>query len=353
MKAHVVALALCLGSLGFSETQLVYPWVTNNSQFKSQLIIVNTTSEDALVLLEAQRADGTIESVERTVGAFQQLVESTETLFATLGEGAGYAVTLSSEVDGLQGAMVVAGTGSASGDSPAQANPLPMGQGSMNLLFSFLPIPDDPVAASAPVVVNAGDQLAQVEFFGFQDGERFVSDTIVDLNPGQPFAALTSSLFPDLAGNVFVVASSDQPLLGMAFIFNNQREPSMAPAQAIQEVPGGLDPSGSTYSFSTDVWEGIIQNSCAVSSCHGNGAVSGGMNLDRDNMLQNTVNVVSSQDSSRFRINPGNAEESYLYRKIDPNLSHSGAAMPRNAPSLSSAELEIIRTWINEGAQDN
>jgi len=328
--------------------------VTNNSLFKSRMIVINSTDQTVTITLTAQRADGSNEQVSREIAAFGQLVESTETLFETLGEGPGYAVTLTSQADGLQGAMVVSGTGSSSGDSPAQANPMSLSQASKAVLFSYLPIPNDPVAASAPVIVNVGVSEAEVRFFGYQDGDRFESNTVANLQPGMPYAVLTGTLFPDLIGDIYVVASSEQNMLGMAFLFNGSREPSMSAALGIASVPLGNEVEEEfTYSFSQDVWLGIVQNSCALSGCHGNGSASQGLNLDQANMLQSTINIPASQDSSRFRINPGNAEESYLYRKVDPNLSHSGSMMPRGGSPLSESELEIIRTWINEGAPDN
>ena len=337
----------------FGDTELVYPWVTNNSLFKSKIIIVNPSDQTITVGLSAQRADGSNEKVSREITAYGQWVESTETLFETLGEGPGYAVTLTSLGDGVQGGMVVSGTGSSSGDSPAQANPMSSSLGSMVVLFSYLPIPNDPVAASAPVVVNVGASTAEVHFYGYQDGNRFESDTVVNLQPGMPYAALTGDLFPDLVGDIYVVASADQMLLGMAFLFNGLREPSMSEALPITSVPLGNESNSFTYSFSQDVWAGIIQNNCAVSGCHGNGSSQFGLNMDLPNMYNNTVNVLAAQDSGRFRINPGNAEESFLYRKVDPSLSQAGSPMPLNRTPLNSSQLEVLRTWINEGAPNN
>ena len=43
----------------------------------------------------------------------------------------------------------------------------------------------------------------------------------------------------------------------------------------------------------------------------------------------------------------GNANKSLLVKKI------STGAMPKRGPQLTPAQIQIIRDWINAGAQDN
>ena len=47
----------------------------------------------------------------------------------------------------------------------------------------------------------------------------------------------------------------------------------------------------------------------------------------------------------------GNADESGLVDKIEPNPDH-GSRMPIGG-TLTNSEIQTIRTWINEGAKNN
>ncbi len=229
----------------FAQTDLIYPWVTNNSTFPGQVIVNNLNGETVTVTLTATRADGTTETSTRDIDAYAQLVSDSVNLFPTLGAGSGYAVQLTSDASNIKGALVVTGTQSSSGSSPAQADVLESSSASTTILYNFLPLSS---GFSAPVVVNMGDATAQVTFHAFQDGFLAGTSDPIDLEPSHPFAALTTDLFPDLTGEAYLVAEGDQNLVGMSFIFNDQREPSMSAATAISAVPEappvGVSPEG-------------------------------------------------------------------------------------------------------------
>lgn len=202
---------------------------------------------------------------------------------------------------------------------------------------------------SAPVVLNLGGVTADVTFHGYQNGQKIGTFSIL-VDPLQPYANVTSAMFPGVSGDVYVVAESDFPMLGMAFIFNAETEPSMANA-----VPFGFVPEPMTaamVSFSMDV-QPIFSASCALSSCHSGSTPEAGLNLSANSAFGEIVNVKSAQ-SPLDLVEPGQPENSYLYLKIDDNpTNNSQSRMPRNRPPLDDSQIAIIEAWIREGAMNN
>lgn len=346
---------LCVGSSWAFQTDVVMPWVTNNDTFGSLVVVNNLNDAPANVTLKATRINGSTDTFNQTIPALGQLVMTSAELFTAIGKGAGYAVRLTSDSDNIHAGWVVIGTESASGSSPAQADPVPVSEASNILLYNFFTLGGN--GFSAPVAVNLDNSEAVTTFIAFQNGDQVAA---VERNiPGNtPFTELTSSLFPGLTGDIYVVAVTDKPLVGASFIFNEFIEPSMASAIPLDAVPGPMDPPA-TVSFVNDV-QPIFNANCANGVCHFNGNSSGGLQLDPDLAYDETVNVLSDVPfppyNGLFRIEPFNVEDSYLFRKLLPNEGdnvYTGNRMPNNSPPLSDAEIETIRTWILEGAQDN
>ena len=106
------------------------------------------------------------------------------------------------------------------------------------------------------------------------------------------------------------------------------------------EIEGGNEPGGggtTTVSFQLDILP-IFELDCI--RCHGGG---GGLNLD------SYEGVIAGGNSGAIVI-PGNGGQSLLPRRLDGTAPPT---MPLDAPALTSAEVDRIRTWIDEGAQDN
>ena len=243
MLKKTIFAVMFLTTLGAqAQSEGIFPWVTNNTLFRGQLVLANLNDHEVEIILVATRADGSEEQVARTIEPFGQLVESTGSLFSRLGEGPGYRVALTSSDDHVDAALIISATGSASGSSPAQAEMISSADAHPTLLFPFLPISEQ--GSSAPVVVNTADSPALVKFHAFQNGEKLATSETFTIGNGRPFAETTANLFPGISGDIYVVAEGDAPLLGAAFIFNEQREPSMSGARAIPFVPqGGSDPA--------------------------------------------------------------------------------------------------------------
>lgn len=113
--------------------------------------------------------------------------------------------------------------------------------------------------------------------------------------------------------------------------------------------PGGpVDPSATFGRVQSEVFT----PSCALSGCHDASGRQEGLVLSAGSAYAMTVGRPSSQLPSLQRITPGSPENSYLYRKVT-GASISGERMPFGGPSLSDAQLRLIRDWILRGAPND
>jgi len=95
----------------------------------------------------------------------------------------------------------------------------------------------------------------------------------------------------------------------------------------------GGDNSNCVYYF-TEI-QPIFDNNC--SGCHPN---SGGLNLS------SYANLMDGGNSGAV-IDPGNHAGSYLWQRVD------NGSMPMSNPDLSTEQVNLIKQWIDQGAQDN
>lgn len=105
-----------------------------------------------------------------------------------------------------------------------------------------------------------------------------------------------------------------------------------------------------TPSFAADILP-ILTTSCAKSPCHDETA-SAGLRLTSAVAYSNLVDVISSEDNSKKRIDPGDAQNSYLIMKLEGRQT-VGERMPRGEAALPSSQIQLIRTWIDDGAPNN
>ncbi len=112
-----------------------------------------------------------------------------------------------------------------------------------------------------------------------------------------------------------------------------------------QEVP-----QQATFS---NIQTGIFNTSCAVSNCHLGSSAPFGLDLSEGKSYGNLVNVSSAEVPSLLRVNPNNAEDSYLIRKIEGASGIVGQRMPLGRDPLSAEQINLIREWINNGAPNN
>ena len=86
--------------------------------------------------------------------------------------------------------------------------------------------------------------------------------------------------------------------------------------------------------------------------CHGDDVAEAGLNLAEGKSFASLVNVPSTQVALDL-VEPNDAENSYLIHKLDGRDGIVGDRMPYDAEFLSEADIEVIKQWINDGAQDN
>lgn len=91
---------------------------------------------------------------------------------------------------------------------------------------------------------------------------------------------------------------------------------------------------------------------CSAVGCHGSIAPQQNMILTSDRAYGMIVNVTSVEDPSLKRISPGDAPNSYLYRKIT-GVGITGDRMPLGGPFLSDAQTALVRDWIRRGAPND
>lgn len=99
-----------------------------------------------------------------------------------------------------------------------------------------------------------------------------------------------------------------------------------------------------------EVQDQVFSQSCV--GCHGGSGPAAGLNLEEANAFDNIVNVPSSQVPSLLRVEPGNADDSYLLVKItgSERMAPGTFQMPIGQ-ELSSEHIGLVRRWIDGGAE--
>jgi len=125
------------------------------------------------------------------------------------------------------------------------------------------------------------------------------------------------------------------------------------PTDPVGNNNGGDGGDGPTVkadpSFAADIWDVLQRNSCTSSACHGTG--QGGLVMSSAaGAYTNLVNV-ASPTTGEVRVIPGNANDSYLVKKLEGRQS-AGNRMPVGG-QLSDTDLTNIKNWINQGAKNN
>ena len=64
------------------------------------------------------------------------------------------------------------------------------------------------------------------------------------------------------------------------------------------------------------------------------------------------VNVASVGEPNEVRVIPGNAQDSYVVKKVEGRQT-VGAQMPLGMTPLDAIDLANLRNWIAQGAQNN
>jgi hypothetical protein len=83
--------------------------------------------------------------------------------------------------------------------------------------------------------------------------------------------------------------------------------------------------------------------------CHAGATAPRGLRLDAGNSYALLVGVASGEVPTVQRVQPGNPAASYLIQKLEGTAT-VGARMPLGGPFLPQSTIDIISTWIRNGA---
>jgi hypothetical protein len=109
-----------------------------------------------------------------------------------------------------------------------------------------------------------------------------------------------------------------------------------------EQVGGGaLEP---TF---VSIQQHVFIPTCA--QCHSGAAAPLGLRLDEADAYAALVNAPSVEAPAILRVQPGDADASWLVQKLEGTAS-VGARMPLDAPPLPAATIAVIRQWITDGA---
>ena len=85
--------------------------------------------------------------------------------------------------------------------------------------------------------------------------------------------------------------------------------------------------------------------------CHIGAGAPEGLQLDEAHSYALLVGVPSTEQPNVLRVKPGDPDNSYIVQKIEGAPSISGVRMPFGGPYLPQSTIDVIRTWITNGAQ--
>lgn len=110
-------------------------------------------------------------------------------------------------------------------------------------------------------------------------------------------------------------------------------------------------------SFKADV-QPVLNTYCVA--CHQYGASQAGLNLEQGEAWFNLVNISSTQ-STLVRVRPGELKQSYLVHKLlgtHVSVGGVGARMPLSGgivgtSLISAEEIDLIQSWVLQGAKNN
>ena len=114
---------------------------------------------------------------------------------------------------------------------------------------------------------------------------------------------------------------------------------------------GGGPPVDPTATF-TRVQAEVFTPTCAVLGCHDAIGRQENLILAPGRAYEQIVNQGSVQMSSLRRVQPGDPNNSYLYRKLT-GVGIVQERMPQFGPPLPEDKLALVRDWIRRGAPND
>lgn len=115
-------------------------------------------------------------------------------------------------------------------------------------------------------------------------------------------------------------------------------------------------PIRDVLSYRSDVAP-IFRANCSLSGCHDSASRQADLDLTQPFDVEfGAVGVRALEVVGALRIKPGDASASYLMAKVlgqQEAFGGGGERMPYGGSPLSAEATEVLRQWINDGAQNN
>jgi len=115
-------------------------------------------------------------------------------------------------------------------------------------------------------------------------------------------------------------------------------------------INGGGGGGGGGSALTPDlqsIQENVFTPICTA--CHAGAAAPLGFRLDAASAYAMLVNAPSVEVPALLRVSPGNPDSSYLIQKLEGHAA-VGGQMPLGQAPLPQATINVIRTWIQNGA---
>ncbi len=114
--------------------------------------------------------------------------------------------------------------------------------------------------------------------------------------------------------------------------------------------PGAEEPDPSA-TFAR-VQNEVFTPSCARAGCHAGAAPQAGLDLSDGRAYASTVGVPAAQRSGLARVDPGDAERSYLVKKVRGDADIAGSPMPPTG-ALPAERVKLVVDWVRRGAPND
>ncbi len=126
---------------------------------------------------------------------------------------------------------------------------------------------------------------------------------------------------------------------------------SDSPTAPTAPTPPTTTPTPGALTATLSSIQSVVFNDSCIGH-HGDHATDADLDLREGQAFSNLVNRQSVQVALDL-VEPNDAENSYLIHKLDGRAGIVGDRMPPAGPFLSQADIDVIKQWINAGAQNN
>jgi hypothetical protein len=156
-------------------------------------------------------------------------------------------------------------------------------------------------------------------------------------------------------------ADSHRATLAVMRVFGATLTTVVALSWACADFESTVDPTGglpdvevATPSFASDI-QPIFTRRCAIGGCHTVLSRKAELVLQQGYAYDSIVSVESFLNPDFFRVEPGNAADSWLVRMIeaDDDARFHYARMPLGSQPLTPNQIATIVNWIENGAPEN